>query len=100
MNFSFRANIQSILRLGQEAEAGNSLSLERGQKSGGDSLAISHFCLLVLRRSDGMDHREQLCVGQGQLRRIFREDTRMTFSSNAAIKSDTEHFLKNVQIKI
>lgn len=98
MNFFSRANIESILRLGQEAEAGYSLSLERGQKSGGKSLAISHCCLLVLRTSGGIT--EHSYAGSGQLRRMFREDIRMTFIGNATIKSDTEHFLKNFQIKI
>lgn len=47
----------------------------RGEKN----LTISHFLfLLVLRPSGGMDSREQLCIDQGQLRRMFGEDTRIT----------------------
>lgn len=42
-------------------------------------LTISHFLfLLVLRPSGRMDSREQLCMDQGQLRRMFGEDTGMT----------------------
>lgn len=64
------------------------------------ALAIFFFCLLALRPSGGMDNREQLCMHQGQLRRMFGEDTGMAFTGNIDVKSDADHFVINFQIKI